>query len=160
VFNVGDKAVFPVHGVGVIETIETREIECEEISFFIFRVLGNDMKIMIPRDKIDHVGLREIIESRKIKEIYKILGRRDEITDHPSWHQRDRDYTEKIKSGSLIEIAKVLRELWMLKSVKALSSRQREMFVMAHNLLVKEISVAKDVSEEKVEEEFDRIISV
>lgn len=160
VFKVGDKAVYPMHGVGVIESIDTKEIGSEKSSFFVLKMLGNGMKIMIPEDNIDAVGLRQVMGPKKIKQIYKIFREHDVVVDNQTWNRPHREYLEKIRSGSPTEIAKVLKDLWLLKKAKDLSFDERKMFDMAYTLLIKEISVAKNVSKKKVEEEFQMIIPV
>ena len=157
VFNIGDKAVYPVHGVGVIESIEIMEVSGKKQSFYILRILDNEMKIMIPEDNVNHVGMREVVNRREVTKVYEILRRRDIVVDNQTWNRRQREYTDKIKSGSIYEIAEVFRDLNNLKNDKDLSFGERRMMDTAQNLLVKEISVAKDVSENKVKEEFRKI---
>ena len=157
VFKIGDKAVYPVHGVGVIESIENREISGDEQIFFILRILDNGMTIMIPTDNVDSVGLREVVNRREVSKVYNILKKRDIVVDNQTWNRRQREYTEKIKSGSIFEIAEVLRDLFVLKVDKDLSFGERRMMDTAHNLLIKEISVAKAVPETKVKEEGRKI---
>ena len=159
-FNVGDKAVYPMHGVGIIESIECRDICGSEQNFYVLKILDNGMTIMVPEDNIDDVGLREVISKRKVRQIYKILGERDIVLDNQTWNRRYREYTDKIRSGSPVEIAKVLRDLCVLRCDKDLSFGERKMFDTAQNLLVKEISVAKDIDEEKVEEDFRKMLSL
>ncbi|MFC1890729.1 CarD family transcriptional regulator, partial [Thermodesulfobacteriota bacterium] len=101
-----------------------------------------------------------VISKRKVRQIYKILEERDVVLDNQTWNRRYREYTEKIKSGSPVEIAEVLRDLCVLRCDKDLSFGERKMFDMAQNLLVKEISVAKDIDEDKVEEDFRKILSL
>lgn len=159
-FNIGDKAVYPMHGVGVIESIESRDICGIEQNFYVLKILDNGMTIMVPEGNIEDVGLREVISKRKVRQIYKILEERDVVLDNQTWNRRYREYTEKIKSGSPVEIAKVLRDLCVLRCDKDLSFGERKMFDMAQNLLVKEISVAKNIDEDKVEEDFRKILSL
>ena len=159
-FNIGDKAVYPMHGVGIIESIESRDICGIEQNFYVLKILDNGMTIMVPEGNIDDVGLREVISKRKVRQIYKILEERDVVLDNQTWNRRYREYTEKIKSGSPVEIAKVLRDLCVLRCDKDLSFGERKMFDMAQSLLVKEISVAKNIDEDKVEEDFRKILSL
>jgi len=157
VFKIGDKAVYPVHGVGVIESIENREISGDKQTFFILRILDNGMTIMIPTDNVDHVGLREVATRKEVSKVFNILKKKDTIVDNQTWNRRQREYTEKIKSGSIFEIAEVLRDLFVLKIDKDLSFGERRMMDTAQNLLIKEISVAKEVSENKIKEEVRKI---
>ncbi len=158
-FKVGDLAVYPAHGVGVIEKIETQEISGCRQDFYVMRILDNDMIIMIPTNNVDNVGLREIIPQTDVPKLYSILKKRDVEVDNQTWNRRYREYMEKIKTGSVFEVAEVYRDLLMLKVEKDLSFGERKMLDTARNLLVKEISLAKKVQEEQVERDLDRIFS-
>lgn len=158
-FKIGDLAVYPAHGVGVIEKIETQEISGFSQDFYVMRILENDMIIMIPTKNVSNVGLREIIEQREVPRLYTILKKRDIVIDNQTWNRRYREYMEKIKTGSVFEVAEVYRDLLMLKLEKELSFGERKMLDTARNLLVKEISLAKKVEEEQVEKDLDRIFA-
>jgi CarD family transcriptional regulator len=159
-FKVGDLAVYPAHGVGVIESIETKSISGFERQFYILRLLDNDMTIMIPTDHVDQVGLRQVIPPEEVPKIFEILQERDVDLDTQTWNRRYREYSEKIKTGSVYEIAEVLRDLALLKYDKTLSFGERKMLDMARNLLVQEISIAQNVTEEKVEKEILRLFEM
>lgn len=156
-FKVGDNAVYPVHGVGVIEAIETREIFGSKQSFYVLRIQNNHMTIMVPTDNAQRVGLRGVISVSDIARVYKILGRKDVELENQTWNRRHREYTEKLKTGSVFEVAEVLRNLYLLRNEKDLSFGERKMLDAAKSLLVKEISVAKNMKEDKVERELDSI---
>jgi CarD family transcriptional regulator len=158
-FTIGDLAVYPAHGVGVIEKIESQEISgcCQD--FYVMRILDNDMKIMIPTKNVDSVGLREIIDKSEVPKLYSILKKRDIIIDNQTWNRRYREYMEKIKTGSVYEVAEVYRDLLMLKVEKELSFGERKMLDTARNLLVKEISLARSVKEEQIEKDLDNIFA-
>ena len=156
-FKVGDMAVYPAHGVGVVKGIECKEIAGNRMTFFILKILDNDMTIMIPKDNVESVGLRKIIPSENVPKVYEILKEKDMEVDHQTWNRRYREYMEKIKTGSLYEVAAVLRDLFLLKTGKDLSFGERKMLDMARNLLIKELSIAKNIEEEKVEKEVMRI---
>ena len=158
-FKIGDMAVYPAHGVGVIERIETQEISGFQQDFYVMRILENDMIIMIPTQNVDNVGLREIIAQQEVPKLYSILKKRDVAVDNQTWNRRYREYTDKIKTGSVFEVAEVYRDLLMLKVEKELSFGERKMLDTARNLLVKEISLAKKVEEEQVEQDLDRIFA-
>ncbi|MBE9542194.1 MAG: CarD family transcriptional regulator [Proteobacteria bacterium] len=151
-FKVGDLAVYPAHGVGVIERIENREISgCQE-NFYIMRILENNMIIMIPSSNTQNVGLRELIDQTEVSKVFSILKNRDMyVDDNQTWNRRYRDYMDKIKSGSVFEVAEVYRDLSTIKQDKELSFGERKMLDTARSLLVKEISLAKNMKEEDVE---------
>jgi len=151
-FKVGDMAVYPAHGVGVIEKIENRKISgCQE-DFYVMRILENNMIIMIPSANATNVGLREIINQNEVSKVFSILKKRDiSVNGNQTWNRRYRDYMEKIKSGSAFEVAEVYRDLTTIKQDKELSFGERKMLDTARSLLVKEISLAKNMKEEDVE---------
>ena len=157
-FKVGDKAVYPAHGVGVIENIEKKEIAGSTYQFYILRILENDMTIMIPTANVEAVGLRRIIPGSQVTKVYKILKQNEISVDAATWNRRYREYMEKIKTGSAFEIAQVLRDLFILKNDKDLSFGERKMFDTARSLLVKELALAKDVTEENVAKQLDKIL--
>jgi CarD family transcriptional regulator len=159
-FKVGDLAVYPAQGVGVIEAIEHREFMGSKQPFYIMKIMGNGMKIMIPTSSAESVGLREVISQKEIPKIYAILRNKDAAIDKQTWNKRHREYLEKIKTGSVFEIAKVLRDLFILKSDKNLSFGERKMMDTAKNLLIKEISVACNTEETKIEQDLRRIFPV
>jgi CarD family transcriptional regulator len=158
-FKVGEKVVYPAHGVGEIEAIRTHVISGTEKKFYMLRILETDMKIMIPIDNVDSVGLRKIIDRAMVTKVYKVLRQKKVETDQQTWNRRYREYTEKIKTGSILEIAKVLRDLFVLKGDKELSFGERKMLDTARNLLVKELSIARSHSEEKIMEELRHIFT-
>jgi len=158
-FKVGDLAVYPAHGVGLIERIESQEISGCRQDFYVMRILDNGMIIMIPTNNVENVGLREIIEHAEVSKLYSILEKRDVPIDNQTWNRRYREYMDKIKTGSVFEVAEVYRDLLILKVEKDLSFGERKMLDTARNLLVKEISLAKKVGEEQVEKELDQIFA-
>jgi CarD family transcriptional regulator len=158
-FKIGDLAVYPAHGVGVIERIESQEISGSPQDFYVMRIIDNDMIIMIPTQNVNNVGLREIIAQNEVPKLYSILKKRDIVVDNQTWNRRYREYMDKIKTGSVYEVAEVYRDLLMLKVEKDLSFGERKMLDTARNLLVKEISLAKNVEEEQIEKDLDRIFA-
>jgi len=156
-FKVGEKVVYPAHGVGVIEEVESRKHSGTEIQFYTLRIIDTDMKIMIPTAKADAVGLRRVIGKEMVSKVYKVLREKRVRVDQATWNRRYREYTEKIKTGSVLEIAAVLRDLFMLKGDKELSFGERKMLDTARNLLVKELAIAKAHSEDKIMEELRTI---
>jgi CarD family transcriptional regulator len=159
-FKIGDLAVYPAQGVGVIEAIENRDVGGNKQLFYILKIMGNGMKIMIPMDSAKSVGLREVIMEKEIPKVYAILRNKDVTIDKQTWNKRYREYLEKIKTGSVFEIARVLRDLFILKSDKNLSFGERKMMDTAKNLLIKEISVASNAEETKIEEDLRMIFTV
>lgn len=159
VFNVGDMAVYPAHGVGKIESIEQRQVGSRTQSFYVMKILDSSMVIMIPTESCKNVGLRNIISAKDVGKVYDILNEKDVAIEHQPWNQRYREYMEKIKTGSVYEIASVLRDLFLLREDKDLSFGERKMMDTAKNLLVKEIALAHELNETQVERDIERIFS-
>ena len=157
IFRVGDLAVYPAHGVGVIESLECKEVMGQEQDFYIMRILDTGMIIMIPIKNADNVGLRQLISKEEINQVYRILEDRTAEIDNQTWNRRYREYMEKIKTGSLFEVAEVLRDLSILKTDKDLSFGERKMLDTARNLLVKEIALATEMEENQIENHLNRI---
>ena len=156
-FNIGDKAVYPGHGVAEVMGLDRREIAGSTMEFYVLRVLENDMKVMVPKSNASAVGLRRIVGDSEIKEVYGVLSRRGEKISTATWNRRYREYMEKIKTGSLMEIAAVLRDLCILRSDKDLSFGERKMLDTARTLLVQELALAKGVENSDVVRELDEM---
>jgi CarD family transcriptional regulator len=158
-FKVGDKAVHPAHGVGEVTAIEQREIGGTRATFYILRILDNGMKVMVPRSAATQVGLRGIMSEKEANGILSTMRAREVAVDVQPWSRRFRVYTEMIKSGSAIEIAKVLRDMNRLKFDKELSFGERRLLDQARGLLLKELAFAKKRTEAEMAAEIQRIFS-
>lgn len=156
-FKVGDMAVYPAHGVGEVKSIESREILGSKQTFYVLQILDSGMKIMVPTTNVSAVGLREIISESEVDDVYTILKERDVKIDNQTWNRRYREYMDKIKTGSVYEIAEVLRDLSLLKFEKELSFGERKMLDTAKSLLIKELAICEDRDEDEIEEEICEI---
>ncbi|TBV83447.1 MAG: CarD family transcriptional regulator [Desulfobulbaceae bacterium] len=156
-FRVGDMAVYPAHGVGKIESIESRRVGDLEQAFYVMRIVESNMIVMIPTATCGTVGLRNIIPAWEVSKVFAILNERNIETESQPWNQRYREYMNKIKTGSVFEIAVVLRDLLLLRVNKDLSFGERKMMDTARGFLIKEVSLAQQVGEEQVAEELNRI---
>ena len=159
-FKVGDNAVYPGHGVGKVTAIETKEIFGKKHEFYTIQILENGMKIMIPKDNVESVGLRPIISREQAGKVIEILKETNVKIDNQTWNRRYREYMEKIKTGSVFEIAEVLRDLFLLKVEKELSFGERKMLDTARNLLLKELSLATSREELSREDEVRAIFGL
>lgn len=160
-FKVGDLAVYPAQGIGMVQSIETKSISGgKKESFYVLRILDTGVTIMIPMGNVGQVGLRRIMDAKAVRSIYKILQNREVGIEPQPWNRRYRQYMDKLKSGSPFEIAEVLRNLLLLKGEKVLSFGERKMLDTARSLLVKEISIARSVSEEVVEADLRRFLNL
>ncbi|MFT7581845.1 MAG: CarD family transcriptional regulator [Myxococcota bacterium] len=158
-FKIGDKAVYPAQGVTEIMGIETMKISGMQQNFYVLRVLDSEKKIRIPINKVNSVGLRSVISHEEVEEVYEILRERPEKFDQQTWNRRQRRYWEKIKTGSVYDVAEVLRDLYLLKYDKTLSFGEKKMLDTAQNLLVKELSIARDAGEKDIENELEAIFA-
>lgn len=160
-FKIGEMAVYPAHGVGIVQAIESKSFSSgKKESFYILRILDTGITIMIPMGNAQQVGLRTVMDATAVRSVYKILKEREVELEPKPWNRRYRQYMEKLKSGSPFEIAEVLRNLLLLKAEKALSFGERKMLDAARSLLVKEISIAKAVPEAAVEADLRRFLNL
>jgi len=147
-FKVGDHAVYPGHGVGRIDKIEVKEILGSKHEFYSVVILDTGMKVMIPAANIKAVGLRPLINRDEASKVVEILKDKNVKIDNQTWNRRYREYMEKIKTGSVFEIAGVLRDLYVLKVDKEqLSAGEKKMLETAKALLLKELDLAPDVKD-------------
>jgi CarD family transcriptional regulator len=150
-YRLGDKVVYPLHGVGIISSIEDKNVLGEERSYYIIKLSISDMTVMIPTDKSDELGLRLIVSSRDANKALKVIG--GESTEmEEDWKSRYQHNFEKIKSGSLTNVAEVVRNLFHRNKVKELSIMEKKLYENAYRLLVDEISYAKDLDREYVQD--------
>jgi CarD family transcriptional regulator len=158
-FAIGDKAVYPSQGVAEIVGIEKKEVFGKVQSFYALRALDSGLRILVPVDKADQVGLRRVAGEHEIEEVMEILRDKEIHIDRQTWNRRYRGFMEKIKSGSLFEVAEVFRDLFRLKGLKPLSFGERRMLDTARGLIVQELSIARASDERKVEQELEEIFS-
>jgi CarD family transcriptional regulator len=159
-FKVGDNAVYPGHGVGRVTAIETKEILGKAHTFYTIEILDSGMKILVPRDNVKSVGLRPIISKQEAGQVLDILKVKNVKIDNQTWNRRYREYMEKIKTGSVFEIAEVLRDLFLLKVDKELSFGERKMLDTARNLLIKELTLATSPEELAGEQDVKEIFGL
>lgn len=157
-FNVGDKAVYPVQGVTEILRIETLEIAGVTSRFYVLQRLDSEDTIRVPIKNVDQVGLRNLVDKTEIEEVLATL-RADRIAiEEPNWNRRYRRYVEKIQSGSLRDVAIVLRDLHLTRSDKQLSYGERRVYEMAMQLLVQELAVAQGLEMDEVQTQIEQLL--
>ena len=152
-------AVYPAHGVGVIKSIEMQTVAGIDQAFYVLEILDNGMRIMIPTVSSESVGLRAIVDETEVSGVLDILADRNVELGSQTWNRRYRDYMEKIKTGSVHEVAAVLRDLFLLSVDKDLSYGERKMLDTAKGLLVTELSLAQDSEESTVSKTIEAIFS-
>ncbi len=161
-FKVGQKGVYPAHGVVEVEGIEIKEIAGSKMNFYILRVIESDVKLMVPTSNVTSVGLRPIVAKKEVPKILKIISKKtkdDDSLESQSWNKRYREYADKLKSGDIFEIANVLKDIHHLKKEKDLSFGEKRIMENALSLVVKELSVATKKKEEFVSEEIKGLLS-
>jgi len=159
-FKVGDNAVYPGHGVGQVMAIEVKEIMGTKLEFYSVQILETGMKVMVPKTNVKSVGLRPIISKDEAGKVLGLLKETDVKIDTQTWNRRYREYMEKIKTGSVYEIAEVLRDLYLLKVDKELSFGERKMLETARGLLMRELTLAVDKEELSNQEEVKNILGL
>jgi len=145
-FKLGDKVVYPMHGAGVIETVEQKEVLGVVKSYFILKMPIGEMKLMIPVDNVNNIGLRDIINMEAVENVYVILKQNAEINDS-NWNKRFRDNMIKMKTGDIFEVAQVVRDLTYRDREKGLSTGEKKMLVSAKQMLVSEIAFGYTLKE-------------
>ncbi len=156
-FKVGDMAVYPAQGVAEVIRIEEKDIAGSRQCFYVLKILDTNRKIMVPVSNASAVGLRQVISEEEIREIFDILRERNIAFDSQTWNRRYRGFMDKIRTGSIYDVAEVLRDLYRLKTDKQLSFGERRMLDTARTLIVKEIAVARAQTEEQVKTEIEAI---
>lgn len=150
-YKIGDKIVYPMHGAGVISAIEEREILGELRKYYVLKIPHGDMKIMIPVDKCEEIGVRDVIDKNEVDSILEVLGAPS--TPMPSnWNHRNRENMEKLKTGKIDEVAGVVRNLTRVEFTKHLSTGEKKMLTNARQILSSEFMLSMDIDEEKAEQ--------
>ncbi len=156
-FKVGDKVVYPNHGVGIIEDIKKRTIGDLTSKFYRLQIIATASTVMIPIDNIEVVGLRKVISKREVTKVTGIL-KSDEVTTYDDWKGRFQANSDKMRTGDVYAVAEVLKSLTVLNDVKPLSYRERKMLDRARFLLISELAEASGKDEEKMEEAIDKLL--
>ncbi len=158
-FKIGDKAVYPAHGVGEVTDVQVRQMAGQERRFYILQMLENGMKIMVPVATASATGLRSIISAKEAREVFRILKSDEVAVTTQPWNRRYREYMDMLKSGSPFEVAKVLRDLYRLRGDKELSFGERRLLDTANTLLIVELSLALGKKEEDIRKQIDAIFA-
>lgn len=148
-YEIGTYVVCPGHGVGQVLNLEEKELGDEKKAFYIVKIISNGMTIMVPSEKKD--GLRELVSDTEISDVFELLNTHDVEVDNSTWNRRHRDYLAKVKTGSLVEIADVLRSLFLLKNMKKLSFGERKMMDQCKELIIKEIAISTGEAEVSID---------
>jgi CarD family transcriptional regulator len=150
-FQVGDKVVYPNHGVGIIEQISSRTMGASVENFYLLRIKASSLKVMVPFHNVESVGLRRVIRNGEVQRILDFLTD-GKCENHADWKYRFKENSDKMRTGSLLEVAGVLKSLLQLSQNKPLSFREKKMLERARYLLVSELAMAKNCDEGQVEQ--------
>ena len=156
-FSIGDKVVYPMHGAGIIEEIEAKKILDEMRNYYIMKIPFGDMKVMIPVDNSEKIGVRDIVSEDVISEVMKKLG--DEVSEmSDNWNKRYRENMEKLKSGDVLQVTEVVRNLMHSERKKGLSTGERKMLLNAKQILISEIVLVRNLDIDTVEAQITRAV--
>ena len=156
-FEIGDKVIYPNHGLGVIERIEDKTILGTTCGFYSLRMATSDTTVLVPVDNVSDVGLRRAIGDHEVKKIFTLLGN-GKIENHQNWKGRFKDNSDKMRTGSIYDVIDVLKSLNHLSQSKNLSFREKRMLDRAKFLVVSEISEVLNESDEVVEERVEKAL--
>lgn len=157
-FKVGDKVVYPMHGAGVIEALEEREVLGETRSYYVLKMPIGSMKVMIPMDSVEELGLREVIAPEEVEQVFSVLKEKKSSMSH-NWNRRYRANMEKIKSGNVFEVAEVVKNLILRDKEKGLSTGERKMLENARQILISELVLVNDSEEEQIQNQLEGVLT-
>ncbi|WP_261447174.1 CarD family transcriptional regulator [Cutibacterium acnes] len=158
-FNVGETVVYPNHGAAVIEDIETRTIKGEEKLYLVLRILGqNDLVVRVPASNLDLVGVRDVVDDEGLENVFEVL-RKTNVEEPSNWSRRYKANLEKLRSGNVLKVAEVVRDLWRRERDRGLSAGEKRMLSKARQILVSELALAKKVADDRAEEMLDEVLA-
>jgi CarD family transcriptional regulator len=157
-FKIGDKVVYPNHGLGIIEQIEKRATGDRVEEFLTLRIVANDSTVMVPRSNTTSVGLRRVVTRKEVEEVFDVL-KDTKITLYDDWKGRFQENSDKMRTGSITEVARVFKSLSHLALQKNLSYRERRMLDKAKYLIVSEIAEVERMPVDQVEAKIDRAVA-
>ena len=157
-FAVGDKVVYPHHGAAIIEGKEKRVFDGKKTDYFVLRITYGDLKVSIPVDKAEEIGLRDVINDEEVEEVFAVL-RKKEARMPTNWSRRFKNHVEKLKSGDIYQVAEVVRNLSVREKDKHLSAGEKRLLVNARRVLVSELIFAIDITEEEAEVKLDEVLA-
>ena len=158
-FNIGDKVVYPMHGAGTIESIEEREMLGNSEDYYIIKMPVGGMKLMVPTSKVENVGIREISDKSEADKVFSVLEKpKDPYVHDANWSKRYNLNVEKIKSGDILEVAEVVRELSHRHMERGLSIGEKKMLSTAKNILISEMVLAENVDKDALDMKIEETI--
>lgn len=160
-FNIGDKVVYPMHGAGTIEKIEQKEMLGNSQDYYIIKMPVGDMKLMVPTDKAENIGIREVAEKSVTDKVFSVLKKpKDPYVHDVNWSKRYNMNAEKIKSGDILEVAEVVRELSHRHMQRGLSIGEKKMLSTAKNILLSEMVLSQNESQDMLDQKIEDTLKV
>jgi CarD family transcriptional regulator len=156
-FKIGDKVIYPNHGLGVVEKVEEKTILGTTCGFFHLRILSNETTVLVPVANVDNVGLRRAITDEEVERLFQLLGD-GKIDNHQNWKGRFKDNSDKMRTGSIYDMADVLKSLTFLAKSKSLSFREKRMLDRAKALIISEISEVMQTTAAAIEERVNQAL--
>lgn len=147
-FKIGDKVVYPMHGAGIIEAIEEKELLGDSKLFYILKLPIKNMKVMLPIDSAENLGVRKVVDNDVLTEVMEVLSQEKGVMPD-NWNRRYRSNLEKVKTGDIFEVAQVVRNLEILDREKGLSTGERKMLSNSKQILISEMILAKNLNEDE-----------
>jgi CarD family transcriptional regulator len=157
VYHIGDKVVYPNHGVGIIEQISSRTIGTTVEKFYLLKIHASSLKVMIPFNNVNSVGLRRVVRNGEAQKIVDYLSS-GECNSAADWKDRFKENSDRMRTGSLLDVAAVLKSLLTLNTSKSLSFREKKMLERARYLLVSEMAISRNCEESQVEQLLTRAL--
>ena len=157
-FRIGEKVVYPNHGIGIIEEVSSKSVNGASEEFYMLRIHANSSLVMVPTANVKSVGLRRIIKKSQVEGLFNLL-KEDFFEPDADWKGRFKDHSEKMRTGSIFHVAEVLKNLVYLSNKKNLSFREKRMMDRAKQLIISEVATVRGLNEKFVEEQIDRILS-
>ena len=156
-YKIGDRVVYPMHGAGVIEAIEEKEILGSIQKYYVMKMPVGDMKVMIPMETCDEIGIRSVIDGKEAEKVLKDFSGY-EIEEAQSWNKRYRENMMRIKSGDVYEVAHVVKMLISRDRSKGLSTGERKMLSNAKQILISELVLAKNIAQNEIETIIEELV--
>jgi len=158
VFHIGDKVVYPNHGVGIIEQISSRTIGATVERFYLLKIHASSLKVMVPFHNVNSVGLRRVVRNGEVQKIVDYLSS-GECSNAIDWKDRFKENSDRMRTGSLLDVAAVLKSLLILNQSKSLSFREKKMLERARYLLVSEIAISRNCQEPEIEQVLSKALT-
>ena len=157
-FKVGQKVVYPNHGVSLVEKIEPGQMDGVAQVYYHLKLLGNNSRVMVPKSNLELVGLRPLCQQREVRALFDILEDGN-IDTYKDWKGRYKQNLDKMKTGQLVEVAEVLKNLRLVSQRKSLSFREKKMYERAKYFIVSEVAHVKNIAERDAEDLVERALS-